>query len=301
MVVILSHRRRALRLAAAVVGAFFVCTLSPRPAATEGAGGIDVTPHRAIYRLSLLSARNASAVVDVNGRMMFQWGDACDAWTIEQHFRMNFLYAEGEEVKMTTNYATWESKDGLSYHFNVRKTVNGQVDEEVKGEATVGERGQGGKATFAKPDVDAVTLAPGTLFPTRHTLVLLEQALGGERIVGRTVLDGADSDGPTEVSAVIGNRAELKDGVVVGGAAKDRPARAVLAADAKRETPLLAGPAWPVRLAFFPAKSDSSAPEYEMSMVLLRNGIAESMQIDYGDFTVNAVLENLETLPKSGC
>ena len=45
-----------------------------------------------------------------------------------------------------------------------------------------------------------------------------------------------------------------------------------------------------MRLAFFPSKSDSASPEYEMSMLLLHNGIAESMQIDYGDFTVNAVV-----------
>ena len=61
------------------------------------------------------------------------------------------------------------------------------------------------------------------------------------------------------------------------------------------------GKAWPIRVAFFPTQSDSAQPEYERSLHLLDNGIAESMQIDYGDFTVNAVLDKIEALPKSGC
>jgi len=183
----------------------------------------------------------------------------------------------------------------------VRKTVNGQLDEEVKGEATAGAPGKDGIVKFAKPETDDLKLPAGVIFPTRHTLALLENAVAGEHFVARSVFDGADSDGPTEISAVIGKRATLKDGVSAVAGPKDRPMREVLLADAKRDTRLLSGPAWPVRLAFFPAKSDSSSPEYEMSMLLLHNGIAEAMQIDYGDFTVNAVLETLEPLPKSGC
>lgn len=290
-----------MRLAVSAVGAAICLVVSPGPAATAVPGVFDVVPHRAIYRLSLLSARSSSPVVDVTGRMLFQWSDACDAWTVEQHFRMNFLYAEGEEVNMTTNYATWEAKDGASYHFNVRKTVNGQVDEELKGEANAGAPGRDGAVKFIKPEADDLKLAPGVIFPTRHTQVLLENAVAGEHFVARGVFDGADADGPTEISAVIGKRAILKDGVSAVAGAKDRPTREVLLADAKRDTHLLSGPVWPVRLAFFPAKSDNTAPEYEMSMLLLHNGIAEAMQIDYGDFTVNAVLETLEPLPRSGC
>ncbi|MEI8393912.1 MAG: cell envelope integrity EipB family protein [Rhodospirillaceae bacterium] len=300
VVAVLPHRRPLSRLIALVFGAAVLFTVSPGPAATP-AGALAIVPHRAIYRLSLLTARSSSPVVDVTGRMMFQWADACDAWTVEQHFRMNFLYAQGDEVAMTTNYATWETKSGGSYRFNVRKTVNGQIDEEVKGEAAAGEHGKPGAVTLVKPDSDKLALPPGTLFPSGHTLVLLEQAMAGERFVTRSVFDGAETEGPTEISAVIGKRILLKDGISVGGSIKDRPTHDVLLTDAKRNTRLLSGNAWPVRLAFFPAKSDSAAPEYEMSLLLLHNGIAETMQIDYGDFVVSAVLETLEPLPKSGC
>ena len=292
---------RRLFFAAALAALVIWCPAGPAPAATPGTAKLTVVPHRAIYRLSLLSARNSSPVVDASGRMMFQWSDACDAWAVEQHFRLNFLYAEGDEVDMTTNYAMVESKSGMSYHFTVRKTVNGELDEELKGDVTGEPKGKGARVHLVKPEADDVTLPPGTLYPTGHTLELLRRAMAGDRFVARTVYDGADADGASEVSAVIGKQTMLKAGLAAGIGAKDRPTREVLRADAKRAKHLLSGPAWPMRLAFFPAKSDSSSPEYEMSMLLLQNGIAEAMQIDYGDFTVNAVLETLEPLPKPHC
>ncbi len=301
VVAALSHRHIICRLAAIVAGVASALVVTPGPAATPGAIGVEIVPHRAIYRLSLLSARSSSPVVDVNGAMMFQWTDACDAWAVEQHFRMNFVYTEGDEVRMTTNYATLEAKSGATYRFNVRKTVNGDPDDDIRGEGELKDRGQGGQVRLDKPEVSEQDLPPGTLFPTRHTLNLLEQAVAGEHFVARTVFDGADTDGPTEISAVIGKKTMLKDGVNVALASKDRPNPNVLLADAKRDNRLLSGPAWPIRLAYFPVKSDSVSPEYEMSMLLLHNGIAEAMQIDYGDFTVNAVLETLEPLPKAGC
>ena len=302
MVAILSHRR-LIACAAAVAVAVIACLpAEPARAATPGTVKLAVVPHRAIYRLSLLTAHNSSPVVVATGRMMFQWTDSCDAWAIEQHFRLNFLYAEGDEVNMTTNYATWEAKSGASYHFTVRKTVNGQLDEELKGDSVPDPKGKGAVVHLTKPDAaDDLHLPADTLYPTGHTLVLLERALAGDHFVSRTVYDGADLEGATEISAVIGKRAILKGGLAAGVGAKDRPSREVLKIDAKRAQHLLAGAAWPVRLAFFPTKSDSASPDYEMSMLLLHNGIAESMQIDYGDFTVNAVLETLEPLPKPHC
>jgi hypothetical protein len=301
VVAILSHRRSIHCVAAFAIGTVACLIATPGPAATPGVVASDIVPHRAIYRLSLLSARSSSAVADVSGAMMFKWADACDAWTVEQHFDMDFVYTEGDEVHMATNYATWEAKSGASYRFHMRRVVNGELDEELKGDATMASGAKGGTVHLDKPDAVDQPLAAGTLFPTQHTLVLLEQALAGERFVARTVYDVADTDGPSEISAVIGKRTTLKDGVGAEVGASNRPSREVLIADAKRDNRLLSGAAWPVRLAFFPVRSDSASPEYEMSMLLLHNGIAEAMQIDYGDFVVNAVLETLEPLPRSGC
>lgn len=254
---------------------------APVAAPQVGAVAAGIQPHRAIYKMSLLSARNSSKVSDVRGRMMFEWADACDGWTTEQRFQLRFVYSEGDEMAMNTNYTTWEAKDGRRYRFNVRKLINGEVDDDVRGEANLGANDGAGTAQFTKPEPQEMPLPAAAMFPTAHTLAILEHALKGENFFSRTVFDGADAEGPTEVSTVIGQAGAAKDG-----------GKSALLRDAK---------AWPVRMAFFPTHSDSAQPEYEMSLRLLQNGIAESMQIDYGDFTVNAILDTIEALPKSGC
>mgnify|MGYP001809960502 CR=1 FL=1 len=252
----------------------------PAAPSAPGAPG-DIAPHRAAYKLSLHSARSSSQIADVKGAMSFEWGDACDGWTTEQRFQLNFVYAEGASDEMTTTYATWEAKDGRRYRFNVRKLVNGEADEEVRGDARIDQPGSAGEVVYAKPEPRKEKLPAGALFPSAHTIALLQKAAAGERFYSELVFDGADDKGAAQVSAVIAKQAAL---------------------GSKLTSPLLSGgKAWPVRMAFFPMDGDSSQPDYEMTVRLLGNGVAEGMRIDYGDFVIDAVLEKLEPLAKSGC
>lgn len=250
-------------------------------ATSPAAAGAGIVPHRATYDMGLASVRSSANVADVRGKMSFEWADACDGWTIEQRFQLDFVYAEGDRVAMTTNYVTWEAKDGKSYRFNVRKLTNGKLDEELRGEAEM--RPDGGLARYARPQEAEVPLPRGTMFPTGHTIALIGHAQAGEKVFGSLVFDGSDEEGLTEISAALGLKAE--------------PA----AAGAEPRGELLRGVHWPVRMAFFPPSSDSAAPEYEMSMDLLENGVARSMLIDYGDFTVSAKLEKVEAIPRPRC
>jgi hypothetical protein len=258
----------------------FIPSALPAPAAPAPAA-IEISPHRAIYKMSLASARSSSTVSDVRGQMMFEWADACDGWTIEQRFQLRFLYTEGEQVDMSTNYATWEAKDGHSYRFNVRKLVNGEVDEELRGTAESHDD-RPGVARYLKPEAQEIELPDGTMFPTMHTIQLLRHAMAGDKVFGTTVFDGSDTEGATEINTVLGLKKEL-------------------ARDDRFDAKLFHGSTWPVRMAFFPLASEEAAPEYEMSLSLLENGVAQSMLIDYGDFTVTAVLEKLESMPRPRC
>ncbi|TWA83515.1 uncharacterized protein DUF1849 [Azospirillum brasilense] len=118
----MQNRRSAARLALCATFGAFLVSLTALPvtgaaqaapanaagAAVGAAAGAaaNILPHRAVYKMSLLSARNSSKVSDVRGRMLFEWADACDGWTTEQRFQLRFVYAEGDEMAMTTNYTT---------------------------------------------------------------------------------------------------------------------------------------------------------------------------------------------------
>ncbi|HEV2303044.1 MAG TPA: cell envelope integrity EipB family protein [Stellaceae bacterium] len=262
-------------------GHFFAALLVAL-AAVGRAGAVEIAPHRAIYAMSLKSARNESGVVDAHGMMAYQWGETCDGWTIEQHYRLLLRYAERSDSDIRSSFVTWESKDGLRYRFNQTETRNGKPESEIRGAATLEAPGKGGVAVFSKPKEESLTLAPGVLFPSAHTILLIEKARAGETFVVRHVFDGATKENAVEVSAVIGRKL------------LPEPATDKL-------SPLLQRPGWDVRLAFFPADARLEQPDYELGMQLLDNGVSHNMLIDYGDYSIRTKLQAIEALKKPRC
>jgi hypothetical protein len=269
---------RGLRLALEA----FVPVLVVVMALGQAVAGAEIAPHRALYSMKLASVRSDSAVVDANGAMDYEWGDTCNGWTIEQRYRLKLRYAESRDADITSSFVTWESKDGLHYRFNQRETRNGAVDQEIRGEARLDGPGKGGIVEFSKPRAETMKLAPGVLFPSAHTLLLIDKAKAGANFVSRMVFDGAADENAVQVSAVI------------GGKVTAQPAAANL-------NPLLERPGWRMRLAFFPADAKAEEPDYELGMQLLDNGVSRDMVIDYGDYAIAAKLDDIEALPKPRC
>lgn len=356
----------------------------------------EIQPHRAVYDLSLGSAKTSSGVVSASGIMTYEWGETCSGWTVEQRFRLRLEYSDQDGSEIASNLVTWESKDGRSYRFNERRLRNGEMDQEIRGEAhldqpktylvafdaggvklsaaahaivgqavdatrkdpnshitILGRRSaagaksedehlpklraeavraeliragipaatikisveagtslalptaqgtakpqdhrveillepghRGGSAEFAKPEQATIPLAPDVLFPTAHTLLLIDRAQVGDQFIARHVFDGTSVDDATLVSAVVGPT--LKPGAQQG---EDKPIK----------SPLLEHPSWRMRLAFFPTESKSEQPDYELSMQLLDNGVSQGMSLDYGDYAIRARLLQIEALPKPSC
>lgn len=260
-----------------------------RPALMAFAAGIlattpsvawEIAPHRAIYELDLASARMGSQVSDVGGQMLFIWEDSCDGWTVEQRYRTSYVFSEGGQLEQRMSYATWESKDGQDFNFSVRNVTGDMADEEVRGVARIVGDGSG-TAEFRTPKGHEEQLPSGTLFPTAHTLRMLEEAEAGQHFFISMLFDGTELDGLNEISAVIGER---------------QPASA-----SNSDNVLLQRPSWPVNLAFFSIADGSSEPTYEMSVTLYDNGIVDGMLIDYGDFVVSATLLELEAVEPPDC
>jgi hypothetical protein len=242
----------------------------------------EIAPHRALYTMSLGSARNDSGVVDASGTMDYEWGETCEGWTIEQRYRLKMRYAENSDVDIASSFVTWESKDGLRYRFNQKQTRNGEVDQEIRGEARLDGPGKGGVAEFTKPQPQSLRLEPGVMFPSAHTILLIDSARAGENFVSRLIFDGATDENAVQVSAVIGVK---------------------LTADpaAATRSPLLERPGWRVRLAFFPVDASAEKPDYELGMRLLDNGVSQDMVIDYGEYSIRAKLDDIEPLTKPNC
>ena len=239
--------------------------------------------HRATYDMKLSRSQNGSEVADVRGTMTYEWLDACDGWTTTQKSQMKFFYQDGRTVDLGWTLNSWESKDGLRYRFFVRNLTDDKETSVFKGEAKLDGPGLGGKAHFTEPKDTTMSLPAGTLFPTAHTITLLNHLKAGDRLLYATVFDGTDDKGMSDISAVL--------------ASTPAPEAAVAAL-----SPLVArGPIYQVGLAFFTPGGKQSTPEHEQTLSVYGNGIVGKLSLDYGTFTVDAALTKVEALPTPGC
>ena len=241
--------------------------------------------HRALYTMTLDHADSTSSVDGAVGTLYYEWGDACDGWTVQQRYKLVIHYQQDAPVELTSNYLTWESKDGTSFRFNDRETRNGNLDQDIRGSAKLSAKDHSGVAIFEKPKPQRFTLAAGTLFPTAHTFALIEAGLAGKDYLAASVFDGSVVDGASQVSAVIG-KTEHDNAAALGGGVKSA---------------LLSRRNWPIWLAFFSNATKDPTPDYALGMHMLENGVSSEMSIDYGDYVIKAQLQSIEPLPKPGC
>ena len=251
------------------------------------AGGSTLVSHRAVYEMTLNSTKLGSGVTGASGKMIYRFADACDGWTVENRTILTFSYNDGAPADTTWDFVTWESKDGLRYRFRVHSTRNGVVSEEIDGTAALEGVGKGGAVKFSLPEPRTIRLPRGTLFPTEHTVRLLDAAAKGGHMLSRSIFDGTGTEGFFDVSALIGKMLpahpkndDVKPGINAG---------------------LLSGPSWPMQLAFFPQDSMDPTPDYEISLHYYQNGIADEILQSFGTFSLKGTLLNLELLPRPDC
>jgi hypothetical protein len=251
------------------------------PAGLTAAVGL--TPHRAVYSLDLGTARSDSIVTQARGRMEFEWDDVCDGWTVSQRMSLSVVHRNGGEVNSNFTFNSWESKDGLSYRFFSRHFTPGGEDEVLKGAARLDGPGEGGVATYRGPEERRLELPRGTLFPTEHSLEMMALAERGALPVWRILFDGFGQDDLQGVSAAL-----------VKSIGESKPTSI--------ESDLIAGqPSWRIHLAYFLLDKQTMEPDHEQDFRIFANGVVDELVIDYGDFTIDAVLEDLKPLPESGC
>ena len=252
------------------------------------AHALDLTPHRALYDISLAAARGGSDITALSGRMMLEWADACDGWTVNQKVQMSFTNREGPSLDNEFSFSSFETKDGNSFRFSMRSTANGEPFEEYVGSAR--RDASGGMVRFTVPAGEELELPQGIAFPTEHLFLMVEAALAGDKWIGATVFSGTGLDSLHEVTAFFG--AEISKGTAVGGDAA-QPDDAFLALVNLRS--------WPVSMGYFPFTTQDPEPEFEVSYRLMENGVAGNLVLDYGDFAMRAVLSKLEFLSPPEC
>lgn len=271
--------RRPLFLALLALGTAVALPAPPLARAAEP--GVEaMVGHRAAYRLTLDKVRDNSDIARAEGVMLYEVVDSCDGWATRQRFQLRLTDRDGQDVETTSDYSTFETKDGRKIRFSLTQTSQGAVSQRIAGEAEVTEAG--GTATYSEPEAKQEDLPKGTLLPMLHTVRSLAAARAGTRMMVVPLFDGTNPDGAQDTTTVI--------------SAWQPPA-----ANAKFPDLAKLGSAR-MRVAFFDRKDSgagggASAPDYEVGLRYYENGVADDMKMDFGEFSVNGALQELALLP----
>jgi EipB-like len=265
-------RLPALSAAFVALWASALVLAAPARAANPTAG---LAAHRALYGLTLSSSRD-NDVIAARGTMGYEVIDACDGWAVRQRLAMTLTNTDGQDIQMVSDYATWESKDGLKFRFHMKQTTDSAVTSQTDGDASLERTGGPGKVHYTSPEDNTKDLPAGTLFPMAHTAAIIAAARDGKRFVTLPLFDGTDDTGPEDSS------------IVVLDWKQPQPNKYKMLADL---------PSTRVRLAFFDHNSTSEVPTYQVGMRYWENGVADDLQMDFGDFVMNAKLTDLTPLP----
>jgi hypothetical protein len=241
-----------------------------------------VQPHRAIYSFRAKSVAPANGVADAAGAISYELSEDCGRWLTKHTFVLRIVRNDAKERTIRTDYTSWETKDGLTFGFETRTKTDGQETEYRTGRAEFQRIGGPGKAVVEGrgPRKD-IALAPGTDFPTRHILELIAAGRSGEKTVWRTMFDGSGEGKVNGVFAVF---------VETVPAAAIQPAA------------LFAYPGLRMKLSFFdPPGEDKERPSYKVDMTVNEASVTTAMTLEYSDFSLEAQIEKIETLPRAQC
>lgn len=266
--------------------AFVLAIAAAAPAAAEIAVTPElvakVQPHRAIYSLKAKTVSPTGGVSDADGAIAYELTEDCGRWLTKHTFQLNIVKQDAKERSIRTDYTSWEAKNGLAFGFETRTKSDGQETEQRTGRAELSRIGGPGKAVLeGKGPRKEIALPAGTSFPTWHVVEMIAAGRAGEKIVWRHMFDGA-SEG--KVNGV--------HGVVVDPV----PAAAI------EPAALFAHPGFRLKLTFFdPPQEDKERPNYKVDMTVNEAGVTTAMVLEYSDFSLEAKIEKIETLPKPVC
>ena len=237
----------------------------------------NVTPpaiagHRAFYVLSLKSSTD-QGVLSANGSMAYEVADACTGWTTAQHLIINLTDRDGRDVKMVSDYATFETKDGTRLTFHTKQMSDQTVTEQLDGVATLDRTTGRGHADFTAPDHKRVMLPPGTMLPNTHTLAVLQAGLAGKKFLAVPLFDGTGGDGAQDSFVTL------------------EPWHS----SHSERWPSLSGlPSGRVHVAFYDRDQKTEMPDYEIGMRYFDNGVADDLAMNFGDFVMQGKLDQFE-------
>jgi hypothetical protein len=253
---------------------------------TLPAAGQEMQPHRAVYTATMLEHGKPGG--GPPGTYAFELKTTCDAYVIIQRMRLELEGPRGPLVSEQQSQMT-ESRDGKKLHFEHRSTVDGRQVSQFKGEATLDDDGRG-QARYSEPEGQTVALPTGTMFPMALARATIRHAKAGDTSFDALFYYGEKVRAPQMVNVLIGRVPKRFADLQIPDGAE---------ALVNGHTRLY------YRGGFFDSqpkdKDKGEQAAFEMSSLLLDNGIELYGTHEEGDSGIEYRITRLESLPKPNC
>jgi hypothetical protein len=288
---------------------------------------VNLAPHRAIYEMKLGDTRSGSGVTDLSGRMVFEiTGSACEGYTQNMRFVMETSNRDGASSTTDMRSSSWEDGAAARYRFTVSNYRDQEQTDATSGNAsrsgesasgagttstvpgktadkgaaskegtankeTAAAKGAGEvKVELTKPQATTLNLPGKVVFPVQHSRMLIDAALAGQSLLEADLYDGSEKGEKVYATTA-----------VLGKSVKGEPVS--IAAKVKNADKLKGMTSWPVSISYFDKskEKEDSLPVYEIAFRYFANGVSENLVIDYGDFSIQGALKEIEFYDTPKC
>ena len=236
--------------------------------------------HRAVYDLTLAEVEEGGGVESARGRIVMEYENSCAGNIVNQRMLVEIGNAGGGHVVSDYNLSTVEDLEGQTMRFSVSNSINGRIVKKSDGVADL--TGNEGSVVFNDEEGGTLTLPKEVIFPTSHTLKILNAAKEGKNLLSAKVFDGNGRDGLQDSLTIIGKKA-------------------VESSDVLTNSGMDGTPSWAVQMSFFDLGSQSNEPDYEVKFRMYENGVGSDLFLKYKDFSMKGTLVQLDLDEEKRC
>ncbi|MDX2265771.1 MAG: cell envelope integrity EipB family protein [Hyphomicrobiales bacterium] len=269
--------------------AFAAAALIMASVAPAGADEVRLAPHRAVYDIKLLRSEPGSNIAALDGFLSIEFrGSPCEGYVQSTQLITNTVDWNGRGVVTDMRASSWEDGGGEKLHFRSKRFVNAQEAEAIEGDATRDPRDKAVQISLKSPTYSRWRTGGGTMFPTQHSIAVIKAAMRGQFALQADIYDGSDkAEKYHQTTTVIGKQRSGGDTEIEGLAGAGQ---------------LGAMAYWPITVSYFDSdKKGAILPVYEIAYRLYVNGVSSNLVINYGNFSVEGSLSQIEFLKPAAC
>lgn len=247
---------------------------------SQRAAAVELVPHEALYRLTLLETDYKGAIIQSRGALGIRLKRQCNNWQSQSELLFTIELDNGKKIRVHNMLKLRENVGAQRVEFTgwTDSDSTGKID--TRGSATIPASGDPGEVMYDKPNKDQRKLAIGMGLPTESFVKILDQLLVGE------------TPAPVHYFDPYSKYTEMK---LLGGAPT------VLRRRPQGDAELIEGKSW--RLRVTPVFESEVVNELGAHTIVQihSNGVASYMIIDLGNMKLAASLVKVRKTEASGC